>query len=212
VIRLTDGSNDKLVDALINIGLLKTASIIDAFRHVNRENFVWPDMVKFSYLDEPLPLGETGQTISAPHMVAIMLENIHLKNGYNVLEIGAGSGYSAALMSELIGEGTVTTIERNYNLYLFAKKNLFRYDRVKVIYGDGLLGYPKNATYPIYDTIVFTGSIKTIPAVLFKQIKETGSLMAPLGDTGYQVLTKITHGIKEQFGACVFVPIRSGME
>ena len=212
MIRLTAGSNDELVDTLVHIGVLRTPSIIDAFRSVDRRNFVWPDMAKFSYQDRPLPLGKTGQTISAPHMVAIMLENMNLNREDTVLEIGTGSGYSAALISKLADKGTTITLERNYDLYLFAVKNLLIFDRVRVIYGDGLLGYPPNAADPIYDVIVFAGSIKAIPEVLFKQIKETGSLMAPLGNVGYQMLTRIRRGTKEELGACTFVPIKSGVE
>ncbi len=212
MVHLTAGSNDELVDTLIHIGVLRTASIINAFRSVDRMNFIWPDMVKFSYQDRPLPLGKTGQTISAPHMVAIMLENMNLNREDTVLEIGTGSGYSAALISKLTDRGTVITLERNYNLYLFAVKNLLIFDRVKVIYGDGLLGYPPNSADPIYDVIVFAGSIEAVPEVLFKQIKETGSLMAPLGNVGYQTLTRIRRGIKEELGACTFVPIKSGVE
>ena len=86
-----------MVKALIREGVLKSKEVKRAFLTVPREEFVWPDMKSSAYYDTPLPLGATGQTISAPHMVAIMLEEMWLEEGMLVLEIGAGSGYSAAL-------------------------------------------------------------------------------------------------------------------
>jgi protein-L-isoaspartate(D-aspartate) O-methyltransferase len=87
---------EALIDRLISLGYLKTPIVIDAFRNVKREFFLPENMEKFAYNDSPLPIG-SEQTISAPHMVAIMSENADLSQGQKVLEIGAGSGYHACV-------------------------------------------------------------------------------------------------------------------
>ncbi|MCP8321428.1 MAG: methyltransferase domain-containing protein, partial [archaeon] len=122
----------RMVDGLVRVGVIRLKEVERAFLKVPREEFVWQNMKHLAYEDTPLPLGNTGQTISAPHMVAIMLEEFDLKKGLRVLEIGAGSGYSAALMAEIVqpteseNQGHVTSIERVSELINFAKDNLKR--------------------------------------------------------------------------------------
>ena len=210
-----DKERERLVRRLEREGILKTSEVVRAFLKVPRELFVWPGMEDQAYWDTPLPLGDTGQTISAPHMVAIMLEELKVKPNMKVLEIGTGSGYNAALIAELVGpKGEVITIERVQELVEFAKKNIERAGYasiVKVIHGDGTLGYPPKSTEAIYDRIIVTAAAPRVPKHLLLQLKEEGILLAPVGPPGYQELTRITKRggqlHEERLGGCVFVPL-----
>jgi len=211
-----------MVKALIREGVLKSKEVKRAFLTVPREEFVWPDMKSSAYYDTPLPLGATGQTISAPHMVAIMLEEMWLEEGMLVLEIGAGSGYSAALTAEIVNPtgfkdsgGQVVTIERVRSLIEFAKSNLEKTgyaDRVKVVEGDGTLGYPEECEEEIYDRIVVTAAAPKTPIFLKKQLKRGGILLIPVGDLYIQRLMKLTKSEDGSFKSkhvcdCMFVPL-----
>ena len=210
-----------MVDKLKKEGIIKSKEVERAFLTVPREEFVWPDMKNLAYEDTPLPLGGTGQTISAPHMVAIMLEEFDLKPGLKVLEIGTGSGYNAALMAEIvkptnsITKGNVITIERVPELIQFPKYNLDRtgyYNRVNVILGDGTLGYPARSEEMLYDRIMVTAAAPHIPNCLKNQLKINGIILAPIGNTFMQTLVKLRKfeggriNIEEVCG-CVFVAL-----
>ncbi len=205
-----------LVKNLKEEGLIKSGSVELAFLKVPREKFVWEDEVENAYLDIPLPLGKTRQTISAPHMVAIMLEEMELKRGFKVLEVGCGSGYSAALMAEIVGsEGCVVSIERIPELVEFAKRNLEATGyggTVKVVLGDGCLGYPPRSEEEIYDRVVVTAAASTIPKYLKKQTKQGGILLIPVGGPWSQTLKKLVKISADKFDVkdvteCVFVPL-----
>jgi protein-L-isoaspartate(D-aspartate) O-methyltransferase len=117
---------------------------------VPRELFIPPNLRDYAYVDTPLPIGY-GQTISAPHMVALMTEALDPREGDKVLEVGTGSGYQAAILAEIVGDsGHVYTIEIIKELVEFARENLRRagyLNRVTVIHGDGTLGYEAEAPY-----------------------------------------------------------------
>ncbi|MEM3734271.1 MAG: protein-L-isoaspartate(D-aspartate) O-methyltransferase [Nitrososphaerales archaeon] len=205
-----------LVKNLKEEGLIKSKAVESAFLKVPREKFVWPDEVENAYLDIPLPLGKTRQTISAPHMVAIMLEALELRRGLKVLEVGCGSGYSAALMAEIVGSnGRVVSIERIPELVEFAKRNLANVgysDVVEVILGDGCLGYPPRSEEEIYDRVVVTAAASTIPKYLKKQTKQGGLLLIPVGGSWSQTLKKLVKISVDKFDVkdvteCVFVPL-----
>lgn len=211
----------RLVKNLKEEGLIKSKAVESAFLKVPREKFVWADEVENAYLDTPLPLGKTGQTISAPHMVAIMLEELDLKKGLKVLEVGCGSGYSAALMAEIVGpEGCVVSIERIPQLVEFAKRNLEAAgygDVVKVILGDGCLGYPPRSEEEIYDRVVVTAAASTIPKYLKKQTKQGGILLIPVGGSWSQTLKKLIKISADKFDVkditeCIFVPLVASEE
>ncbi len=128
---------EELVENLVRWGHLKKPEVIQAFRKVPRHEFVPESIRDSSYSDQPLPIGH-GQTISAPSMIAIMMESLDLVPGQKVLEIGAGSGYNAALTAEIIGQkGKVVTVERIAKLAEFAEANLRRigYGWVDVVAG-----------------------------------------------------------------------------
>lgn len=202
------GDKDWLVRNLINEGYLKTLRIIKAFKSVDRSVFVPKEHRIHAYADYPLPIGR-GQTISAPHMVAIMTELLEPQKTDKVLEIGAGSGYQAAILSKLVNK--VYTIELDPELADFAKENLKKagIKNVEVIVGDGSKGYEKEAPY---DKIILTCATEDFPKPLIEQLKEGGIIMGPLGDSFFQnliVARKIKGRLeRKNYGGCVFVPLR----
>ncbi len=202
----------RLVEELIKEGILRTREVIDAFMKVPREEFV-PEMYReLAYRDHPVPIGY-GQTISAPHMVAIMTEALKPRRGHRVLEVGAGSGYQAAILAEIVKpEGHVWSIERVSELVEFAKKNLAKAgysDYVTVIHGDGSKGYEPATPY---DRIIVTAATPKVPEPLIKQLKPGGILVIPTGDLYLQTLKIVTKDeagnlSEEDSVPCVFVPL-----
>ncbi|BAD84240.1 protein-L-isoaspartate carboxylmethyltransferase, flame shift [Thermococcus kodakarensis KOD1] len=162
----------RTVENLVREGIIKSEAVRRAFLKYPRYLFVEDRYKKYAHVDEPLPI-PSGQTISAPHMVAIMLELADLKPGMNVLEIGTGSGWNAALISELV-KTDVYTIERIPELVEFARRNLERagVKNVHVILGDGTKGFPPKAPY---DRIIVTAGAPDIPRPLVEQLKQGGS-------------------------------------
>ncbi|HID90338.1 TPA: protein-L-isoaspartate(D-aspartate) O-methyltransferase [Candidatus Bathyarchaeota archaeon] len=199
---------------LIHGKIARSPEVIHSFLAVPREEFVPPTLRDHAYDDCPLPIGY-GQTISAIHMVVIMNEALELKRGQKVLEIGAGSGYHAALVAEIVGrEGHVFTIEIVPELVEFARENLKRTgyaDRVTVIHGDGSVGYPKEAPY---DRILVTAAAPGVPKPLLEQLKPEGIMVIPAGTIylGQQLLKirKAADGsiTEEDLGSVAFVPLR----
>lgn len=193
-----------LINELIAERVLKSKNVITAFEKVPREKFILPENMEFAYANYPLPIME-GQTISQPLTVAAMTEALDLQKGYKVLEIGAGSGYQAAIISEIIGHrGKIITVERLHELFLFAKKNLKGYKNVVVIESDGTLGYEPDAPY---DRIIVTASAPHMPQKLFGQLKENGRMVIPVGDEMFLIAKKNGRMEKEILGYYVFVPL-----
>lgn len=196
-----------LVSDLIKNGYLKSDNIKSALFKVPRWEFLPAELKQFSTIDEPIPIGY-GQTMSAPHMVALMLELLDIREGHDILEIGTGSGWNAALIAELVGpKGSVTTIEYVKELHDSAKNSLDEYFNVECIKGDGKNGYEKNAPY---DRIIVTCAAQDIPETLNSQLKDGGIIVIPLGSQLMQELVKGTKRGKwieqENHGACRFVP------
>lgn len=202
---------DRLVDSLVRRGYVRSAEVEKAMRRVPREEFVPPEIKDEAYIDTPLPIGE-GQTISAPHMVAIMAEALDLSPGQKVLEVGAGSGYHAAVCAEIVApEGHIYTIERISSLATFAENNLKRTgygELVTVIFGDGTCGLPGHAPF---DRIFVAAGAPDIPSPLTDQLAEGGKLLVPVGGRYYQDLIRVERRgrklLKENLGGCVFVPL-----
>ena len=199
----------ELLTKLVSEGYLKTEKVIEAFREVRRELFVPEGQSMLAYRDYPLDIGR-GQTISAPHMVALMTELLRAAKKDSVLEIGAGCGYQACILSRLAG--AVTTVEIDPDLALLAEENLRKSGcgNVRVILGDGSLGYPQLAPY---DRVLVTCAVPEIPQPLKAQLRDGGILVAPVGGFYRQELTVVRrHGsqfTEETHGGCVFVPLRS---
>lgn len=202
---------NRLVDGLKRTSYVKTPEVERAMRIVPRELFVPEEMQREAYVDSPLPIGKS-QTISAPHMVAIMLEELKLGPDMSVLEIGCGSGYHAAVATEIMGEhGKVFTIERIPELVEFARENIARAgysDRIEVILGDGSKGLPERAPF---DRIFVACGAPKLPDPLLEQLSDGGMLLVPIGGRHYQELVRITlkdgRFIRENRGGCVFVPL-----
>jgi protein-L-isoaspartate(D-aspartate) O-methyltransferase len=193
---------------------IKDKKVIEVMGKIPRHLFVDESLRNRAYADYPLPIGE-GQTISQPYVVALMTEALKLTPTDRVLEIGTGSGYQAAVLSEMVKE--VYTIEIRKPLADLATKRLkeLGYSNVKVKYGDGYFGWKE---YAPFDAIIITAAPNHIPPQLIKQLKEGGRLIVPLGSTVYyQTLTLVTKKIKdelyvEQMGSVAFVPMTGEAE
>jgi protein-L-isoaspartate(D-aspartate) O-methyltransferase len=182
--------------------------VLAAMSQVPRELFVPEHLGERAYDDMPLPIG-LNQTISAPHMVAIMCELLELKPGMNVLEVGGGSGYHAAVMAVLVGpKGHVYSVERMPELVAFARKNLQKagIENVTMIEADGSLGLPEHAPY---DRISVAATAPQIPESLKQQLRVGGKMILPVGrDFQELLLVTRTNGfsVEEKMGV-VFVPL-----
>ena len=164
-------SRTNLLDYLERHEYLKTSAVRKAMEEVDREAFVRTSDKTLAYDDTPLSIGQ-GQTISAPHMVAMMLEELMLEKEDNLLEIGSGCGYHAAVASQMVSK--VTTIERIKYIYELACENLENYDNIEIINGDGSLGFVDNAPY---NKILVTCGSPQVPKPLVDQLDFDG-LMA----------------------------------
>ena len=207
---LRDESRIKMVSYLEKISYIKSDSVKNAFLKVDRSNFIPEPLKDEAYRDTPLSIG-WGQTISAPSMIALMLEVSELKLGIKTLEIGTGSGYNAALIAEICGEENVVTIERIQEVYQFGMENLKGAGyHVKVVLGDGTKGYEEEAPY---DRIIATAAAPEIPQSWKDQLKEEGMIIAPVGKERYYqelvVLKKKRDGTFDtnKYGGCIFVPL-----
>ena len=169
--------------------------VLRAFAEVPREQFVPPDLVQSAYDDAPLPIG-LGQTISQPYIVAVTIEALRLTGVERVLEVGTGSGYAAALLSRVAG--AVFTVERVEHLANTARERLSRlgYPDVRVLCGDGTLGWPEHAPY---DAIAVAAGGPQVPRALREQLAIGGRLVIPVGPQGAQVLKRITRVSEKEF-------------
>jgi len=183
--------------------------ILDAFRAVSREGFVPATHAHLAYGDHPLPI-EAEQTISQPCIVALMIQAAGIGPGDTVLEVGAGSGYAAAVISRIAG--SVVAMERQPELVEIARARLrrLRFDNVEIIEGDGTRGCAERAPF---DAILVAASGSHAPESLIAQLAPGGRLVMPIGDPhGAQELVKVTKqddGIlrQESLGAVRFVPL-----
>lgn len=202
------GQRERMVVELVKQGYLKSDKVIKVFNETPRHLFVREGDSNFAYADYPMPT-LAGQTISAPHMVAIMTELLETKKTDKVLEIGAGSGYHAAILSKLAKK--IYSLEVDPELVTFAKQNLEKAEikNVEVISGEGSRGYEKAKPY---DKILVTCATPEIFDSWITQLKMNGILLAPLGSGFYQELIKIRKtkkGLeKRNHGGCAFVPLR----
>ncbi len=211
---------EKLIDNLQKQGILQTPKITQAMRTVPRSKFLPPEMQAYTAQDTPLSIG-FGQAILAPRMVSVMNEALKLEVGHKVLEVGAGSGWQAATLAELVTAkdaprtewGHVYTIEILPGLAEQARKNILNAgygDRVTIINADGSKGYPAKAPY---DRILATAAAPEVPPPLLEQLKTGGVIVIPVGKAAlFQNLTRITKEAdgktrKEVLGGVAFAPL-----
>lgn len=182
--------------------------VLQAMMKVKREHFVPEKCKSLAYADMPLPIGHS-QTISAPHMVAIMVQLLDLREGMNVLDIGTGSGYHAAVMAQLVGSsGYIYSVEIIPELVKMAGENLkvAGIENVTVIQGDGSLGLPE---YAPYDRINVAASAPEVPKPLMDQLAKGGKMAVPVGSY-YQELVLVTKedgSTSQRLMAVAFVPL-----
>jgi len=205
----TAEARERMVERQIAARGVRDPAVLAAMRKVPRDLFVPPDLRAFAYEDEPLSIGE-GQTISQPYIVAAMIEAVHPKAGDRALEIGTGSGYSAAVLASIAAD--VYTIERLPRLADSARQRLkeLGYANVHVRTANGTLGSPEHAPF---DVIIVTASGPTVPASLLDQLAIGGRLVMPVGGSAFgQRLIRVTrHGPDdyrhEDLEGVVFVPL-----
>jgi protein-L-isoaspartate(D-aspartate) O-methyltransferase len=181
--------------------------VVEAMRRVPREAFVSTEQHQFAYDDHPLSIG-FGQTISQPFIVALMVQALEVKESEQVLELGTGSGYEAAILAELAQK--VVTVESIPELAESAKQVLDRlgYRNIAVHVAGKTLGWPAGAPY---DAIIVAAGAPTVPQVLLEQLAWGGRLVIPVGSRWQQDLLKVTRLRKgnrtENLGGCYFVPL-----
>ncbi|HUJ29726.1 MAG TPA: protein-L-isoaspartate(D-aspartate) O-methyltransferase [Candidatus Acidoferrum sp.] len=202
-----EGERREMVAQQIRDRGIHSQRVLEAMQSVPRHLFVPPEYVSAAYEDEPLPIGE-GQTISQPFMVAAMAEALSLEGGEHVLEIGAGSGYQAAVLSLLARD--VIAVEVQSVLAELARERLARlgYANVRVEEGDGSLGWPSGAPY---DAILVTAGAPAVPPPLVEQLADGGRLVIPVGRAEHQELLRVVNRggriSQESLYACRFVPL-----
>lgn len=199
-----------LIDDLIEEGWLKTPRIIDAFKKIKRVDFLPDDMKDLAELNEALPIG-FGQTISQPLVVAFMLELLEPKEGEKILDIGSGSGWTTALLAQIVGEqGKVIAIDIVPELVEFGKKNVQNYNFiekgiVEFIYTDGSKGYKKEAPF---DKILASATAREVPKAWKEQLKINGRIVLPINSSIWLFTKKSEREFEEkEHPGFVFVPL-----
>jgi len=211
---------DQLVENLVKERVLHSQNVIRAMKQVSRSLFLPERSIEYASVDAPLPIG-MGQTVSAPHMVAIMNEALELEIGHHVLEVGAGCGWHAATIAEIVApkdtprseKGHVYTVEIVAGLAQLARENIMRHgfgDRVTVVHSDGSMGYPEHSPY---DRILVTAAAPEVPPPLTEQLKAGGVLVIPVGSAHlFQSLIRVRKSsdaslTRENLGGVAFVPL-----
>jgi protein-L-isoaspartate(D-aspartate) O-methyltransferase len=199
-------SLDALIESMKRNGALRSPRIERAFRRIDRRHFVPPRFEGEIYGDYPLPIGEE-QTISQPSTVAFMLELLDAREGDQVLDIGSGSGWTTALLGELVGsKGSVLGLERQEALVEKGRKNItpFHFAHVRIERADETLGRPGEQ----FDRILVSASAPEIPQKLFAQLKPGGVLVIPVQNSIYR-FTKLseTEIRQEEYPGFAFVPL-----
>lgn len=200
---------EAMVERTIRRRGLGDAALLAAFRAVPREEFISAKLAAHAYADRPLPI-EAGQTISQPYIVALTISAAGIQAGDKVLEIGAGSGYAAAIIGQMAAE--VVAIERQHELVELAQARMRRlgYANVRILEGDGTCGCPDEAPF---DAIVAAASGSHVPQVLIDQLRPGGRIVMPVGEPhAIQSLVKLSKWNdgrieREDLGAVRFVPL-----
>jgi protein-L-isoaspartate(D-aspartate) O-methyltransferase len=203
------GEREAMVERQLRRRGITEPEILDAFRAVPREKFISEEYAHLAYGDHPLPI-EANQTISQPYIVALMIQAARIKPSDKVLEVGAGSGYAAAVISRIAAR--VIGIERQQELIGVARERLERlgYDNVAIVEGDGTRGCPEHAPF---DAILAAASGSHVPKPWVDQLSDGGRIVMPVGEPGWvQELVKVTKESggklnQENLGGVRFVPL-----
>lgn len=199
-----------LIDELIQEGWLKTPKIIEAFKKIKRIDFLPRDLENLAEENTALPIG-FGQTISQPLVVAFMLEKLEPESGDKILDVGSGSGWTSALLAEVVGEkGKIIAIELISELKEFGEGNVAKYNFIKkgtveFILADGSKGYKKQAPF---DKILASATTSKIPQIWKEQLKIGGRIVVPINSSIWLFIKKSeTEFEKQEFPGFVFVPL-----
>src|SRR3989344_2449276 len=203
---------EKLVAELTRLGVLKTHAIIEAFKTIDGVDFVLPEYKKEAYTDIPLPIGG-GQTISQPYTVAFMLELLNPERGNKIVDVGAGSGWTTALLAHIVGEkGKVFGVERIHSLKNFGEKNILKYNFLKkgvvqFLNINAEEGLPAEAPF---DRILSGASAKEIPLAWKNELRVGGRTGMPIRES-IRLFVKEPKGkfSEQKFPGFVFVPFVS---
>lgn len=181
-------------------------NILEVFRKVKRENFLPEKLKTYAYKNYPLPIGQ-GQTISQPYTIAFMLILLELKDKQKILEVGSGSGYVLALISEISKKSELFGIERIKELAESSQKILNSKKNIKIIYGDGSKGLKKESPF---DRIITSAASEDIPQKLVKQLKIGGILVAPVKKSIIRLKKFVNENKIQEFSGFEFVPLIEG--
>jgi protein-L-isoaspartate(D-aspartate) O-methyltransferase len=209
-------ARERLVRRLELLGYIRSRRVADAIGKVPRELFVPDELKQFAYDDRPLPIGY-GQTISAPHMVAIMIEKLDPGERDRVLEIGSGSGYLLAVLAELVVGGMLVGVEIQPELAkrsLDVLKKLKLSDRVYIVVGDGTMF---NSGREFFDRIVVSAAASEIPENLVSMLRKGGRMIIPIGSMDMQYLYIVNKDYNGELkiargDPCLFVPLKGSMD
>jgi len=177
-----------MVDYLVDVGALRTGRIIEAFRNVDRADFVADRDARDIYEDYPLGIGY-AQTISQPRTVAMMLEMLSPKEGEKILDIGSGSGWTTALLAYVAGDsGSVTGVERVGELVIFGRENLQKYGfkNAKIVHAKEGLGIAGEK----FDRILVSAAADELPYELIEQLEVGGKLVIPIQSSVFEIVKK----------------------
>lgn len=209
-----------LIDSIVKDGYLKTPEIIEAFKAIDRKDFVTEERQKDAYANAPLPIG-FGQTISQPLTVAFMMELLEPKAGEKILDVGAGSGWAAAILAYIVGKQRLSAdgnepvlllaVERVPELKEMAEKNVAKYNFIekgiaRIVLADGSKGYKKEAPYD--KIIAAAAAYQDIPKDWRSQLKIGGRIVAPVGNS-IVLINKLSRNKfdKKEFFGFSFVPL-----
>ncbi len=195
---------EKMVQTQIMARGIKDEAVLLAMGTVPRHKFVSEDLVESAYKDRPLPIG-SGQTISQPYIVALMSELLNVGEGDKVLEVGTGSGYQSAILSQMGVE--VYTIEIFERLGTSAQKRLkdLGYSTVRVEVADGYYGWPEEAPF---DAIIVTCAASHIPPPLIEQLREGGKMCIPVGSVFWTQSLMLVHKKEGEIITENILPVR----
>lgn len=196
-----------LIKNLKDRGMLENKKFFNAFTKIDRKNFITKELQDFAYEDEPLTIGE-GQTISQPYTVAFMFNLLKPKKGDKILDVGSGSGYTTALLAEIVGEeGKIIGVELIPELVAFGNKNIEKYnlENAEINQAGEILGFSEKAPY---DKILVSATTYEIPQDLLQQLKVGGVMVIPIGHDIWKIKKKSNNNLKiEKHHGFSFVPL-----